>query len=208
VTAVPGTNPLIAEAIPATSYSWHIAIDGSHSNPTFDLLFGNQFNFMLFQVDADTPFATSVTFNISNSTVNQYGQLIKPTSSSATLTGTSSTAKSTGSSASASASATKAASSGLGSSAKIGIGVGVGVGGAAILAAVLVVYCGMYRRRGHADDHARLYHHHQQMVDQKHANNHSNTVPAVASPVEMYGSSPVSHMPELHGTGPRASELQ
>jgi hypothetical protein len=57
-------------------YSWKVTIDGSDGGSIFDLALDNQFNFQLYKTNGTEPIALSAFFNITNSTVDQYGRLI------------------------------------------------------------------------------------------------------------------------------------
>jgi hypothetical protein len=58
------------------TYSWKVTVDGSDGGPKLDLAFENQFNFQLFKPNDTAPFALSAYFNITNTTIDQYGNIV------------------------------------------------------------------------------------------------------------------------------------
>jgi hypothetical protein len=58
------------------TYSWKVTVDGSDGGPKLDLTFENQFNLQLFKPNGTVPFALSAYFNITNATVDQYGNTV------------------------------------------------------------------------------------------------------------------------------------
>jgi hypothetical protein len=72
-------------ALTQQSYSWKVTIDGSDGGSKFDIAKDNQFNFQLFKINGTTPVAFSTFFNITNSTVDQYGSTISTSRAPATL---------------------------------------------------------------------------------------------------------------------------
>ncbi|KAF4637265.1 hypothetical protein G7Y89_g814 [Cudoniella acicularis] len=136
-----------SQSLTRGTFTWEVTIDGSDGGAKFDLLFDNQFNLMLFPSGQTSFVAQSVYFNITNSTVNQYGQRITSSSSSSTYSSTLSTSTTSSSSTTPTAAAattatspaqtSQAAQSGLSSSAQVGLGVGLGIGGVAVIAGIL-----------------------------------------------------------------------
>ncbi|KAN0089970.1 hypothetical protein V8E51_018549 [Hyaloscypha variabilis] len=72
-------------ALTRASYSWKVTIDGSDGGSIFDLALDNQFNFQLYKTNGTEPIALSAFFNITNSTVDQYGRLISSNTLPSTL---------------------------------------------------------------------------------------------------------------------------
>ncbi|KAH6703140.1 hypothetical protein BKA61DRAFT_740208 [Leptodontidium sp. MPI-SDFR-AT-0119] len=130
-------------------YTWRITTDGSDGGSAFDLTFSNAFRFKLYETGNNRQSFSSVYFNISNSTIDQYGRLIaQSSSSSGTLLPTilSSSTVSTSPSSPLASEATgipasptpttsaipQPAKSGLSTSTKIGLGAGLGIAGLAM----------------------------------------------------------------------------
>jgi hypothetical protein len=82
-------------ALTQQSYSWKVTIDGSDGGSKFDLAKDNQFNLQLFKTNGTKPVAFSTFFNITNSTVDQYGSVISTSKPPATLAASSSSSSST-----------------------------------------------------------------------------------------------------------------
>ncbi|KAH7324083.1 hypothetical protein BKA65DRAFT_481856 [Rhexocercosporidium sp. MPI-PUGE-AT-0058] len=136
------------------AYTWRITIDGSDGGSAFDLTFSNAFRFNLYGTGKNLQSFSTVYFNISNSTIDQYGRMIAQSSSSSTLVPTtlsSITALATSgipASSTATASATpEPAKSGLATGTKIGLGAGLGIAGLAVIAGLAMWYIFLRRKR-------------------------------------------------------------
>ncbi|KAG4441121.1 hypothetical protein IFR05_003411 [Cadophora sp. M221] len=144
-------------------YTWRITTDGSDGGSAFDLTFSNSFRFNLYGTGNNRQSFSSVYFNISNSTINQYGRLITQSTSSSTLLPTtlsSSTVSSSSSSPIASATSAIPASStpttsavpeqaksGLSTGAKVGLGAGLGIAGLGVITGLVMWYIFLQRKR-------------------------------------------------------------
>ncbi|KAL2062593.1 hypothetical protein VTL71DRAFT_5665 [Oculimacula yallundae] len=153
------------------NYKWRITTDGSDGGSTFDLAFSNTFRFGIFEAGSPNLSFATVYFNISNSTIDQYGNVIARsssspvvlpistvsssaiTSSSTSRTSTSSSSTAPEISATTTVSSTTAPSttldsenSSFGTGAKIGIGIGLGVFGLGVIVGLALWFLFLRKR--------------------------------------------------------------
>ena len=142
-------------------YNWKINLNGFQDQPYFDLSKCNVFYFGLYEWGSTGTFANTEYFNITNSTINQYGSVI-PATTSASSAGQAATPSMAATSAATTQALTsspsvspsptpQAAHGGLSTAAATGIGVGVGVGVIGMLAGIAVGYLLFRRKDGRRD---------------------------------------------------------